>query len=205
MGSFIDLAGQKFGYLTVVEKTNKRSSTGSVMWLCLCVCGKHHEVRSTSLKDGTTKSCGCYFLDVAKHKGLAKKTHGMTGSRVYASWTNMKDRCLNKNNKKYKDYGGRGITICDRWKNSFENFFEDMGDRPKGYSIERMDVNGNYEPSNCKWANAKEQQNNRRNNLIIEYNFQRYTLQQLCDLLGKNSDKVGQRLKRGDSIEWALR
>lgn len=205
MGLFIDLTGQQFAYLNVIEKTNNRASTGSVMWKCLCKCGKECEIRSTSLRDGTTKSCGCHFLEVARKKGLAKKTHGMTGTRAYSIWTNMKNRCFSEKNKKYKDYGGRGITVCNRWKSSFTNFFTDMGPPPEGYSIERIDVNGNYEPSNCKWATMKEQQNNRRNNLILEYQSQKYTLQQLCDLLNKNSDKVSQRLKRGDSLEYALR
>ncbi len=116
----------------------------------------------------------------------------------------MKSRCNTKTNQKYSIYGARGIKVCERWE-KFENFYEDMGDAPDNMSLDRVDVNGNYEPSNCRWATQKEQQNNRRNNLILEYDSKKYTLQQLCDHLGKNSDKVQQRLKRGDSLERALR
>ena len=204
MGQFIDLVGKTFGRLTVVEKTDKRGSSGAVFWKCLCICGKTKDVSSSCLRTNQTKSCGCWFLDIASQKGKAKKVHGKTGTRIYRIWSNMKSRCNSKTNKKYSIYGARGIKVCERWE-KFENFYEDMGDAPDNMTLDRIDVNGNYEISNCRWATQKEQQNNRRNNLILEYDSKKYTLQQLCDYLGKNSDKVQQRLKRGDSLEKALR
>jgi hypothetical protein len=205
MGQLVNLLGGKFGRLTVIEKTDRRGSSGAVFWKCLCECGKTKDISSSCLRTGQTKSCGCLFLDDAAAKGRAKRIHGMTNTRTYKSWIGMKQRCYNQNNKKYMIYGGRGIYVCESWKNSFESFYKDMGEAPDGMSIDRIDVNGNYEPSNCRWATQKEQQNNRSNNLILEYQSKKYTLQQLCDHLGKNSDKVQQRLKRGDSLERALR
>ena len=205
MGKFVNLLGQKFGRLVVVEKTAIRGSSGAVFWKCLCDCGNTKNVSSSCLKTSQTKSCGCYFIDVARKKGQAKKIHGMTNTRLYRIWSNMKNRCYSETNKKYKNYGGRGIIVCDEWKNSFEQFYKDMGIPDENLTLDRIDVNGNYEPANCKWSTQKEQQNNRRNNLIIEYQSKKYTLQQICDLLGKNSDIVQQRLKRGDSVERSLR
>lgn len=205
MGQLIDLTNQKFGRLTVIEKTDKRGSGGAVFWRCVCSCGKTTDVSSSCLRGNQTKSCGCLFLDLASQKGKNKKTHGKSETRIYRIWSNMKSRCYSTKNKKYSLYGGRGIIVCDRWKDSFANFYEDMGEPPLDCSLDRIDVNGNYEKQNCRWATQKEQQNNRRNNLILEYDSQKYTLQQLCDHLGKNSDRVQQRLKRGDSLERALR
>jgi len=204
MGVFVDLTEQKFGFLKAIEKTKKRASSGSVVWLCLCDCGKYHEVASTSLKNGQTKSCGCLFLDVAKSKGHAKRTHGMTATRIYSIWTNMKGRCYSKTNTKYPTYGGRGIVVCDAWKDSFESFFLDMGHPPEGCTLDRIDVNGNYEKSNCRWATQKEQQNNRRNNVIITVGEKPMTMAEYCDENGLNADKVQQRLKRGWSQERAV-
>jgi hypothetical protein len=205
MGQLVNLIGKTFGRLTVIEKTDKRGSSGAVFWRCLCECGKTKDVSSSCLKGNQTKSCGCLFLEVSAAKGKAKHKHGMTGTSTYRSWGGMKQRCYNTNDKKYMIYGGRGIFVCQSWKNSFESFYNDMGEAPDGMSIDRIDVNGNYEPSNCQWATQKQQQNNRSNNLILEYQSKKYTLQRLCDHLGKNSDKVQQRLKRGDSLKRALR
>ena len=204
MGQLVDLTNQKFGRLTVIKKTDKRGSSGAVFWKCVCSCGKTTDVSSSCLRGNQTKSCGCLFLDLASQKGKDKKTHGKSETRIYRIWSNMKSRCKRKTDTKYENYGGRGIKVCERWE-KFENFYADMGDAPEKLTLDRIDVNGNYEPSNCRWATQKEQQNNRRNNLIVEYRSQKYTLQQLCDHLGKNSDRVQQRLKRGDSLERALR
>ena len=161
----IDLTGQKFGRLVVVGDSEKRSARGHVLWSCHCDCGNDVVVRADNLLKGGTKSCGCYQKEmgilhgkVIKHGHSAKATR----SRTYVTWQTMKARCLNEKSTSYKNYGGRGITVCDRWLHSFENFLEDMGVRPDDTSIDRINNDGNYEKGNCRWATAKEQAYNRR-------------------------------------------
>lgn len=150
------LAGQVFGRLTVIERF--RSRNGRVTWVCRCACGKLHEAVSNALTSGHTKSCGCWKdernTSTAPTHGHASRKTGL--SPTYQSWRGMWTRCTNPNVKSYKDYGGRGITICSRWER-FENFLADMGERPAGRTLDRENVNGNYEPGNCRWATRKEQ------------------------------------------------
>ena len=156
----INLVGCRFGRLTVIG--NFTAIKGKSFWLCKCDCGQSKFVRASGLVHGQAKSCGCWKNELASAR--SKKlltTHGKTGSREYYTHQSMMQRCFNIKSKSYKDYGGRGITICQRWL-SFENFYEDMGNRPEGKTIDRIDTNGNYEPSNCKWSTPKEQQTNRR-------------------------------------------
>jgi len=162
MRKFIDLAGKKFGRLTVKEATNKRKNR-SVVWLCVCECGNIYLGNSNDLQKGHTKSCGC--LKIAK-----ATTHGKRYSSVYKSWAGMLQRCENKNNVAYQRYGGRGIAVCERW-HVFEEFYKDMGDCPKGLSLERIENSKGYFPKNCCWATPKEQANNTRNlNWFFAYN-----------------------------------
>ncbi len=163
---FKDLVGKRFGRLLVIKYAYTKGNR--VYWECKCDCGNEICVRGSSLTTGNTKSCGCYNLEVATKKLLI---HGMKHTRFYNIWCGMKARCHNQNSPKYRIYGARGITVCDRWKNSFLAFKEDMYESyldhcekhgENNTSIDRIDVNGNYEPSNCKWATWKEQRANQR-------------------------------------------
>lgn len=154
MPAKLELSGRRFGRLQVVKEAG-RSRDGRVLWLCTCDCGRETLARGSCLAHGRTTSCGCYRHD-------AVKTHGMKGTKAYAVWVDMIQRCTNPGNCNYERYGGRGITVCDEWKSSFSVFYADMGQPSPNQSIDRINVNGNYEKANCRWATKTQQSRNTR-------------------------------------------
>jgi hypothetical protein len=195
-----ELVGEKFGRLTVIEF--KEIKNEKAYWLCKCECGNPVFVPTYRLKGGITQSCGCLQKERTSD---AKFIHGQIKSSEYSSWVNMKNRCLNPKTIGYSAYGGRGIKVCKRWRNSFEEFFKDMGSKPTPrHTLDRKNPDGNYEPNNCRWATEEEQQNNRRNNRVIEYKGESLTVSQLARKYNQNPQLVLERVNKGWSIERAL-
>jgi hypothetical protein len=203
-----DLTSLRFGSLTVIEFFGHQiQPCGATrrFWLCKCDCGKFTKVLSGHLMSGRIKSCGCSHVECGKRMGIKNTTHGMRktkASKVYSAWRSMKQRCSNQKNAFYKNYGGRGIKICERWKVSFENFFSDMGNPPSNdYSLDRIDVNGDYTPSNCRWATNEQQQNNKSNNVSIKFRGVEKTLAEWADSTGISYSALWHRVNKGWPIE----
>lgn len=201
MGKIKDLTGMVYGRLTVISFSH-RSSCNQYYWDCLCICGNKTKVVAGNINNGHTKSCGCLSIEKASERAI---THNQSKSLEHKSWRRMKTRCLNVNTPGFKNWGGRGITICDRWLNSFENFFADMGIAPSSkHSLDRIDNNGNYEPGNCRWATIIEQANNRRTNNMIEYNGETKSLSMWCVELSIKYERTRIRISKGWSAENAF-
>lgn len=159
----IDETGNKYGRLIVVKKSDRRSGNRCIYWICECECGNKYEVRSDALRGGITRSCGCLISDSTRQR-MTVHGHSARGqiTSTYRSWQGSIGRCTNPNNPAWEYYGGRGIKVCNSWRESFENFLADMGECPEGYSIDRIDNDGNYEPGNCRWASKTQQSRNSR-------------------------------------------
>ena len=200
-----DLTNQRFGKLIVIERV-ENNKKGNAQWLCKCDCGNKKIVTGINLRRKHVQSCGCLRLEKISGSNCCLYKHGKTNSRLYTTWHNMKERCLNKKNSRYKYYGARGIKICDEWKNDFMNFYNWA--ISNGYkdnlTIDRINVNGNYEPLNCRWITIKQQCNNRRNNHLITYNGKTQTMMEWAEFYNINYDILRFRLKKGWSIEKAL-
>ncbi len=191
MSKRIDLTGQKFGRLTVVEYSHTKD--GVAYWRCLCDCGNASIVRGPSLREGNTQSCGC----LQKEKRFQFK-HGQSYTRIYRIWQGMIHRCYDKNSINFRNYGGRGITVCDEWKNNFQAFHDWA--MANGYcedlSIDRIDVNGTYCPENCRWATTEEQSNNRTNNHLLTYNDRTMTIKEWSKETGLSYHCIARRINR---------
>lgn len=196
-----DLRGLRFGRLEVLRFAGRRrqpSGYATTLWACQCDCGRQTVAMAWALKHGSTKSCGC----LQRQRAVETHTrHGHTRRRrqsvEYQCWRSMIDRCTNRQNQSFESYGGRGISVCVRWRYSFENFLADMGPRPQGRSIDRMDNDGNYEPGNCRWATKKEQGRNRSNNTMLTAIGETLTLAEWSERTGLNVNTLGARLSCG--------
>lgn len=212
MAKFLDLTGQRFGKLTVI-KFSKDVQSGKrkrKYWLCQCDCGNTKEVRTDGLTSGNVKSCGCLHIEKS-YKNLTskygfKQKHKTQNKRLYYIWYSMKHRCCNPKDERYSRYGGRGITICNEWLN-FDNFAKWA--LSNGYennlSIDRINNNGNYEPSNCRWTNNKQQCRNRRTNIKTQYNGKEMTLIEISEITNIPHKTLIDRYHRGDRGDRLIR
>jgi len=201
-GKCKDITGIKFGRLTPIKLAGA-NSTGAV-WLCSCECGNTKEVSFYNMRRGSVKSCGCLHRDTIT-------THGKTGSRLYRVWRGMRQRCEDSNTKDYKRYGGRGISVCEEWKNDFEIFESWMlgngydVDAAKGKcTIDRIDADGNYSPENCRIVDVIDQGSNKKNNRVIEYNGETKTISEWARITGYSVQMIRHRLEIGKTPSEAL-
>lgn len=199
------LVGKRFGRLKVIRR-NGSSEHKRALWLCRCDCGNEVTVIGNSLTVGRVNSCGCLRKELNAEKWT---THGFTKKGeihpLYHIWKNIIDRIENPKNVSWHNYGGRGIKVCDRWRNSFQNFIDDMGERPSlGHSVDRIDNNGDYAPENCRWATMREQHNNTRKNVYAEIDGVSKTMAQWCRFYNINYATAHSRIKKGWPIKKAL-
>ena len=192
-----DLTGRRFGRLTVIEESGKLGK--KVAWLCKCDCGNYKRVRAHHLKGGQITSCGCYQREQTS-------THHLSYTKLYRAWASMKDRCYNTNAVEYCRYGQRGIKVCEEWRDHFESFAEwaYANGYEEGLSIDRIDVNGNYEPSNCRWVDMKAQGRNRRSNHLLTLNGETHCVAEWSEITGIKISTLFGRIKGGWSTEDIL-
>lgn len=207
MSKIVDIDGFKFGRLRVVGFVGVINR--KAFWKCVCKCGVRKIVSGLNLRTGVTRSCGCIHTEMISNLNRShgacsnKKTRGVFSE--YIIWCGMKSRCFNAKNKRFTDYGGRGIRVCNRWIHSFPNFLADMGKKPtKKHTLERKNNNGNYTPRNCRWATIREQQHNRRDNRILTHNGKSLCMEVWAGMLGCKGGTIFQRLKRGWTVSDAV-
>ena len=203
MGKLKDLTGLKFGRLTVIKRVenNKHNQT---CWLCKCDCGNEKIIEGYSLTRGRTQSCGCLLSECSRERTTKRNfKHGFSNHKLHGIWDNMKQRCYNPNSKSYADYGARGIKICQEWQDDFMNFYNwAMANGYKeGLTIDRIDVNGNYEPNNCRWIALSMQSDNRRDTVYIEYKGHRYTRKEFSIKFKINYWTLRYRISKGLPID----
>ncbi len=192
----LDLTGQVFGMLTVVSHAGK-TARGAILWNCACACGATTQVMASNLCRGASKSCGC-------GQRASVTYHGMTGTPTFRSWDAMKQRCLNPKSPDFHKYGGRGIKICAEWLNSFDTFWQHMGTRPEGKTLDRTDNSGDYTPQNCRWSTAKAQAANRRSTRFVTYKGKTLALAACAEKFNIKTARLIWRLDSGWSVEKAL-
>lgn len=189
------MVGRKFGRLLVTARA-PNDRWRAARWYCRCECGNSTVVTGSDLRSGHTVSCGCWNADRFSAVGKSNRTHGHSQiTRTYRIWGGMKRRCLNRNDPAFPHYGGRGIKVCDRWM-AYANFLADMGECPPGFSIERINVNGNYEPENCKWIPQSDQQNNRTDSQFLVFRGEKMTVSQFARLVGIKVELTVYRITR---------
>lgn len=191
-----DLTGKVFGRWTIVDFSH-RDNDSNPFWNAICSCGTVRKVEGSSIFSGKSRSCGCLQRD-------SVTTHGRSESLIYQVWGGMVGRCHNKKDPSYYRYGGRGITVCDRWRDSFENFLEDMGEKPEGMSIDRINNNSCYCPENTRWATPTEQQRNRNCNKMLTFNGKTQTLAGWAEELNIKYPTLASRIRSGWPLEKAL-
>lgn len=201
MPNKINMIGYKSGRLTVVSEAYNKN--GRYYWNCICECGNNVTVAGTHLRNGNTKSCGCLQVDRVRE---LKTTHGLSHTTEHNSWIGMVQRCRDKNHFAYKYYGGKGIMVCERWNNSFQNFLDDMGKKPTPkHTIERIDSNIGYSMDNCRWATMAEQNLNKSDNHFLTFNGKRQTIKEWSDEVGIHYDTIRHRINTyGWSVDRAL-
>ncbi len=191
------MVGRKYGNLTVLELVETKPRT---RWMCVCDCGNRKVSMAFQLKNGKSNSCGC---KTSQRISEASKTHGMSGTPTAQSWNHLKQRTTNPNNDRWHDYGGRGITLCEKWQ-TFEGFFDDMGERPDGTTIGRIDNEKGYSKDNCRWETKEQQYTNMRSNHCIEHNGEIKTITEWAKIKDMPLTRLSTRIRRGWTIERAL-
>ncbi len=191
MTGYLEYKGERFGSLIIVDVKEASVKGSRTKFICECDCGMSLEAIPRLVVSGRVVSCGCAKISKAQALGKKNRTHGMTRTSEYRSWIAMKSRCYDEDREGYKNYGGRGIKVCDRWLNSFELFFKDIGPKPgPEYTVDRIDNDGDYEPDNCRWATRQEQSNNRRNSKLIHYRGSLKSLPEIARLHNLSPEKL---------------